>query len=69
VIDRPVEDSGECGEIHRIVGRVIWLFEFRHRESNFLVTRVDDFAIGSTLKFNRLVGGNKCISLRALVIY
>jgi len=52
----------------RYIASMDGLFEFRHRESNFLVTRIDDFAIGSTLKFNRLVGGDKCISLQALVI-
>ena len=53
------------GTLPRIKG----LFEFHHRESDFVVSHVHYFPLGSTLKFNQPVRNDLCISLLTLALY
>jgi hypothetical protein len=45
------------------------LFELHHRESEFLLSRIHDFVLGSTLQFNRPACNDVCMSLLTVVPY
>jgi len=51
------------------VSLIIGLFILHDSESKFLVTRIHNFALGSTLKFNHSIRNDLCVSLLSLALY
>jgi hypothetical protein len=45
------------------------LFELHHRESEFLIGRIYNFALSSTCKFNEPARNNLCIPLLTFALY
>ena len=52
-----------------MLAMIIGLFILHDSESKFLVTRIHNFALGSTLKFNHSIRNDLCVSLLSLALY